>query len=80
MADQYDPYRDALVVEAATVWPEEFAQLDAVERARIEGSLQADPASAAELEYVRLSRGFCRRITVTAEDVKRLKEQQEAGP
>lgn len=74
MADKYDPYREALVVESATVWPDEFADVAAAERARIEGRLHADPAGAAELEYVRLPAGFCRRITVTAEDIRRLRE------
>ena len=71
MADKFDPYREALVVETNTIWPEEHASLDADQRTRIEQRLHADPAQAAELEYVRLHAGFCRQITVTAEDVQR---------
>ena len=35
--------------------------------------LHAEPARAAEIEYVRLYTGFCRRITVTQADLERLK-------
>ena len=74
MPDTFDPYREALVVETSTVWPDEVAALvPAAERARIEDRLHADPAAAAELEYVRLYTGFCRQITVTAADVQRVK-------
>ena len=73
MADKFDPYREALVVENDTVWPEGLAHLTRDERRRIEDRLHADAAHAAELEYVRLPTGFCRRITVTAQDLERLK-------
>ena len=73
MADKFDAYREALVVEAQTVWPEEFAALGGQDRQRIEERLHADARQATELQYVRLAAGFCRRITVTAEDVQRLK-------
>ncbi|MGA2063922.1 MAG: hypothetical protein ABSG86_03085 [Thermoguttaceae bacterium] len=72
MADRFDPYREALVVETATVWPEELSGVGPAERERIEAALHADPARAAGLEYVRLYTGFCRRITVTPADVQRL--------
>ena len=73
MAGQFDPYREALVVETATVWPEELAGPDPADRGRMEARLHADPQQAAELEYVRLPTGFCRRITVTREEFERLK-------
>ncbi len=73
MGDAFDPYREALVVETATVWPAETGNgLDTARRASIARRLHADPAQAAELEYVRLATGFCRRITVTAADLNRL--------
>jgi len=74
MADKLDPYREALVVETATVWPEELAVMEAEERGRIEGLLHADPGQAAEMYYDRLPTGFCRRIVVTPADVERLKQ------
>ena len=35
--------------------------------------LHAEPARAAEIEYVRLYTGFCRQITVTPADLERLR-------
>ena len=72
MSDKFDRYREALVVETETVWPPRFDEMDAPERNRLEKGLHADPASCAQMEYVRVHTGFCRRITVTADDVDRL--------
>jgi hypothetical protein len=71
MANTFDPYREALVVETLTVWPEGIpgAPLSDSERRRIEDRLHLDPSSATELEYVRLHVGFIRKITVTAADL-----------
>jgi hypothetical protein len=72
MPDSYDPYREALVMETETEWPEELAGLDRSERARISLALHAEPEQAAHLEYVRTHTGFCRRIVVTSDDVARV--------
>lgn len=72
MADTFDPYREALVMETETVWPAEFADVPAAEKRRIEQALHADPAACGHLEYVRMHTGFCRQITVTPPDVERL--------
>jgi hypothetical protein len=72
MNANFDPYREALVVEIDTIWPEEFAALSPAERDRVEARLHADAQNAAQLEYVRLPTGFCRQITVTPEDVQRV--------
>ncbi len=74
MPNTFDPYREALVIETKTVWPADLpnAPQSEAERRRIEERLHADPAQAAELEYVRLHAGFIRKITVTAADLKRL--------
>lgn len=72
MAENFDPYREALVVETATVWPEGL-DVPPDQRRRIAERLHADPEHARQLEYVRLHTGFCRRITVTPEDMERLK-------
>lgn len=71
MANTFDPYREALVIETLTVWPADLPStpLGDSARRRIEERLHADPAHAAELEYVRLSAGFIRKITVTAADL-----------
>jgi len=58
MSENFDPYREALVIETKTLWPAELASVPAPDRQRIEASLHA---------------GFCRQITVTAADVERLK-------
>lgn len=75
MANTFDPYREALVIETLTVWPEGLPgePLADSARRRIEEQLHADPSQTAELEYVRLAAGFIRRITVTAADIERLK-------
>lgn len=73
MPDKFDRYREALVVEADTIWPAEHQGLDAAEKRRLEQALHADPKSCAQLEYVRMHTGFCRQITVTAEDLKRIR-------
>jgi hypothetical protein len=72
MADTYDPYREALVMETETVWPDEYADMPLEERTRITFALHEKPAEAAHLEYVRVHTGFCRRIVVTAADIQRL--------
>jgi hypothetical protein len=72
MADSYNAYRDALVVEESTEWSTEFDALPPAERQRIAEALHAEPQAAQELEYIRTHTGFCRRIIVTPDDVKRL--------
>jgi hypothetical protein len=73
MADKFDPYREALVVETATVWPAELAAgIDPAGREQIETRLHAEAGQAVDLLYVRLHTGFCRQITVTAEDLRRI--------
>jgi hypothetical protein len=74
MPTPFDPYRDALVVEHSTIWPETLANTPAAaDRQRIETKLHETASQAASLEYVRLATGFQRKITVTAEDLERLK-------
>ena len=72
MADKFDPYREALIVEVETQWPDQYDDWEPRERARVEQLLHAHPEKAAALEYVRTHTGFCRRIVVTPEDVKRV--------
>ncbi|MCC6125040.1 MAG: hypothetical protein IT426_08770 [Pirellulales bacterium] len=75
MPTPFDLYRDALVVEELTIWPDTLADAPTAppERERIEKLLHREPAQAADLEYVRLSAGFQRKITVTAEDLAKWK-------
>ena len=72
MPDTFDPYREALIVEVETAWPEEYDDWEPAERARVERLLHQSPDEASEIEYVRTHTGFCRRIHVTPEDLARV--------
>ena len=72
MADKFDPYREALIVETRTIWAADYDYLESAERARLEEGLQSDPENCADMEYVRGTTGFCRQITVTPDDLERL--------
>ena len=72
MADKFDPYREALVMETSTIWPAEYDDLPAAEKVRLELQLHAKPDACGQLEYVRTHTGFCRQITVTPADLARL--------
>lgn len=78
MPDKFDRYREALVVETNTVWPNELAQLEPAEKSRVEEALHASPEQCAELTYVRVHTGFCREITVTAQDLERVRGARRA--
>jgi hypothetical protein len=72
MPNAFDPYREALVVEQQTIWPEEFDDWSAADRQRVEALLHAAAADASDLDYVRQHTGFARVITVTAADLERV--------
>jgi hypothetical protein len=73
MANEFDPYREKLVVETSTVWPEQYAALDFNNRLAAEVKLHTEPDKAAQLEYIRQHTGFCRKITVTPDDLARIR-------
>ncbi len=77
MPNAFNPDRERLVIEEYTDWtgfslPAEL--LFDARRKEFERLLHAEPAAAAELEYVRLPAGFVRKIIVTSADWERLKE------
>lgn len=72
MADKFDPYREALIMETTTIWPAGYEDVPPAERARAEDALHADPEKCAKLDYVRVHTGFCRQITVTEADAERV--------
>lgn len=72
MPDKFDTYREALIMETETVWPDEYEHLEGDEKVRLEGLLHSDPENASDLEYFRVHTGFCRKITVTPEDLERV--------
>ena len=74
MADKFDRYREALVVETATVWTPETDDVEPARRDEMEQKLHADASACSQLEYVRVPTGFCRKITVTPEDIERMKK------
>ena len=74
MPDQFDPYRESLIVEKSTVWSDVHAELDSREKTRIADVLHADPEECAHLDYVRVHTGFCRQVTVTEDDLNRINE------
>ncbi len=73
MADKFDPYREALVVEVDTQWPEEHDDWDLSQRSELSRKLHENPEEASHLEYLRTHTGFCRRIVVTEDDIERLR-------
>lgn len=73
MADKFDPYREALVMETLTVWSDEYDTLELEDRAQIEQALHGDPENVDHLEYIRTPTGFCRQVTVTDEDIQRVR-------
>lgn len=73
MADTFDPYREALVVEIDTLWPDSAAELPAAEKRRLEQKLHADPGACGGIEYIRNHAGFCRTITATEADLARVR-------
>ncbi len=72
MPNALDPYREALVVEHHTLWPDEYDDWSRSDKARVESLLHASPSEAAELDYVRQHTGFARVITVTPADLERV--------
>jgi hypothetical protein len=80
MSNAFDPYREALVVEQQTVWPDDYEDWSEEDRARLEEALHASPAEAADLDYLRHHTGFARIIRVTAADVARLTGSETTHP
>lgn len=72
MSNEFDAYREALVLEEETIWPDALEHLSADEKQQLEIQLHAAPREAAELTYTRTHTGFVRQITVTDADLARL--------
>ncbi|MDA7951992.1 MAG: hypothetical protein MPJ24_10960 [Pirellulaceae bacterium] len=68
MADKFDSYREALVVEKRTLWnnlpdiPDEHKKL-------LTSVFHQHPEKCQHLEYIRVPTGFCRQLTITTEDL-----------
>ena len=72
MPNTFDPYREALVVEQHTVWPDAYEDWSPADKSRVEALLHASPREAADLDYIRQHTGFARVITVTPADLERV--------
>jgi len=72
MPNAFDPYREALVVEQHTVWPDEYEDWSGADKQRAEALLHTRPEDVADLQYLRQHTGFARVITVTAADLDRI--------
>ena len=72
MANAFDPYREALVMEQVTIWGPLSDPFDLREQEEIAVKLHTAAEDACELEYQRTHTGFCRVITVTEDDLQRL--------
>ena len=72
MPNAFDPYREALVVEQQTVWPDAYEDWSVADKQRVEALLHASPRDTAELDYIRQHTGFARVITVTPADLDRV--------
>ncbi|MGL4512236.1 MAG: hypothetical protein ACRCT8_04040 [Lacipirellulaceae bacterium] len=74
--ETFDPYREALVVEEETLWPADAREAavgwDEARRRQVERALHRTAELAAKLDYLRVHTGFCRRITVTPDDLHRV--------
>ena len=73
--DAYNPRLESLVIETATFWDPDVADLSEAERNRFSKSLQKDPQQASKIHYERMHTGLARQITVTAADVERLRQE-----
>lgn len=69
--NEYSDYRNHLVVERKTVWPQDVPVTEG-ERGAIAAKLHANPKDAAVMSYVRCPTGFVQQITVTKEDLDRI--------
>ncbi|MEI6255078.1 MAG: hypothetical protein WCQ77_00385 [Planctomycetota bacterium] len=72
MPNAFDPYREALVIEHHTTWPDDCEDWSEADKTRVEALLHAAPQEAAELDYLRQHTGFARIITVTPADLDRV--------
>ena len=72
MPNAFDPYREALVVEQITVWPDAYEDWSEADKSRAADLLHASPQDAADLDYIRQHTGFARVITVTPADLERV--------
>ena len=72
MADKFDPYREALIVEVETQWPEEYDDWEPGERARVERLLHQTPEQARSWSTCERTRVSAGGFVVTPDDIARV--------
>jgi hypothetical protein len=72
MPNAFDPYREALVIEQHTLWPDDYEDWSPADKQRVEALLHGSPQEAVDLDYLRQHTGFARVITVTPADLDRV--------
>ncbi len=73
--DKYDPRLETLVVETRTKWDPAVADLLEEEKRELAERLHRQPQLASKIFYHRVYTGVAREITVTPEDVEKLRQQ-----
>jgi hypothetical protein len=78
MADytKFDARVDSLVIESRTQWDASIGKLSEEDKNFLAKMVHQTPAKAAKIAYWRSHTGFTREITVTAEDIARIYDEQ----
>ena len=78
MADytKFDARVDSLVIETRTLWDASVGKLTEEDKSVLAKMVHRSPAKASKIAYWRSHTGFTREITVTAEDVARIYDEQ----
>lgn len=78
MADytKYDARVDSLVIESRTQWDPSVGKLSDEDKFFLAKMVHLAPAKASKIEYTRSHTGFTREITVTADDIARIYDEQ----
>jgi hypothetical protein len=78
MADytKYDARVDSLVIESRTFWDASVGKLTDEDKAFLAKMVHRAPAKASKIAYWRSHTGFTREITVTADDIARIYDEQ----
>ena len=78
MADytKYDPRVDSLTIESRTLWDPSVGKLNDDDKVFLAKMVHRSPAKASKIAYFRSHTGFTREITVTADAVARVYDDQ----
>lgn len=73
---KYDARVDSLVIESRTNWDPSVGKLSDEDKVILAKLVHRSPAKAAKVAYFRSHTGFTREITVTADDIARIYDEQ----